>query len=83
VKSKPADGLGLLLLSGKPKGSKSHEDDGESIVPEDDEKTLAAEGVLKAIKRGDAGALSRALEQHYASCQGEPAEASEEDDDSY
>ncbi len=70
-----AGGLGLLIGIGPAKGKPGK---GPMSEP-DDEKTLAAEAVLKAFARKDAAALSRALEQHYECCQ--DAHASDDDDD--
>jgi len=74
MNAKPSDGLGLLVI-GKPKtkGEDYSPDESESS----DEKTLAAEGILRAVKRNDAAALSRALEQHYECCMGDMDEESD------
>jgi DNA-binding GntR family transcriptional regulator len=54
------DKMGLLVL-GKPRG-----ESGESL--EDEGAVSAAKAALKAIKAGDAEALSEALKLHYEHC---------------
>lgn len=70
------EGLGILIgLGPKPKGEK-----GAGAAPEGDEGELAAaKGVLKAIERGDAGALNRALKEHYEYCSGGKQESASGD----
>jgi hypothetical protein len=67
--AKPSDGLGLLIAAPA---------EGEETGA-DDAATLAAEGVLKAIQRKDAGALYRALEEVFQHCQSGGADDSDDD----
>ena len=62
--AKSEDGLGLLLLGGKPKGEKgsgSHDDD-------DDAKTVAAKGLIKALKSENPARVVAAFEEMLACC---------------
>lgn len=70
--AKPSDSLGLLLAAGPAESEEESSDDGA---------TLAAEGVLKAIKRNDAAALSRALKEHYEHCKGDSTEVEDDYED--
>lgn len=75
--AKKEEGLGILIgLGAKPKDGK-----GAGPAPEGDEGELAAaKGVLRAIERGDAGALNRALKEHYEYCSGMGEPKGEVDD---
>lgn len=55
--------MGLLLM-GKPKGEGA-----EDMAAEDGGEVSAASAAIKAIKAGDATALSEALKLHYELCQ--------------
>lgn len=57
-------GIGLLLM-GKPKGGESEDMDSDDASGE----ISAASAAIKAIKAGDATALSEALKLHYELCQ--------------
>lgn len=74
--AKPSDGLGLLIAA-PAEGEEAAEAEGA-----DDAATMAAEGVLKAIQRKDAGALYRALAEVFEHCQGDTYEDEESADDS-
>lgn len=54
-------GIGLLIGMGP-----SSKEEGSG----DDAPALAAKAVLAAVKSGDAAALSSALREHYAACEG-------------
>jgi hypothetical protein len=58
-------GAGLLLALGKPGAEEEDDDGGDDLGGA---KQRAAGDVLSALKGGDAGALSAALERHYAAC---------------
>lgn len=67
-------GLALLAMLAPKKGEQSEGemDEGSDLMSEG--KMSAAEDILRAIKKGDAMALSDALEAHYACCQDEGGE---------
>jgi len=57
--SKPTIGLLLGMSKGKPSEPDSEESDA---------KVMAAKAVMRAVKSGDASALSSALAAHYDAC---------------
>lgn len=73
--AKSEDGLGLLMISDKPeKGGSSSSDDG-------DEKTLAAKGLMRALKGDDPVKVYEAFEEMMAVCDEQPRADDEYEDD--
>jgi len=66
-------GLALLAMLAPKKGEPREDDMDEGSDLESEGKMSAAEDILRAIKRGDAMALSDALDAHYACCQEDEA----------
>lgn len=64
-------GMGLLVLGGKPESEDSGGMTGGGAES-------AAKAVIKAVKAGDAAALSEALQLHYELCQS-PSEGEDEE----
>lgn len=62
----PGKKMGILLALGKPGAEEDDEDDGGDELG--GAKERAARDMLRAMKSGDAGAFSAALERHYAAC---------------
>lgn len=56
--------MGLLAIKIGPKSSEDDDSEEEGSDP----KLDAAKALIKAIKVGDADAVSMALEEHYALC---------------
>ena len=78
----------VVMLGGSGFGDKMKKmKDGEKPSDESDEmdaETMAAETLLKAMKKGDAKAANKALKAWHEACYGEPLddeESSESDDD--
>lgn len=68
--AKKGGGLGLLLI-GKPKADK----------PKNEAKTLAAQGLIDAIEKGDAEAVSEAFSTLLDACKPQSAEYRRTSDD--
>jgi DNA-binding GntR family transcriptional regulator len=77
--------LDVALILGKTKkgSSRVHDDELDEDDGDDaDDKVVAAEEVLDALKSKDARALSEALEAHYKMCAAK-SHASDDDEEEY
>lgn len=72
--AKSEDGLGLLVLSGKPeKGKPMDMESGD-----DSAKMLAAKGLIKALKSEDPGKVASAFEEMMYCCDDDSEEGEDE-----